>query len=131
MAKGNLRRAAWIVALPACLLMAEIGLAHPGHHDGLTTKQAVIRGKAIVRSLVENGETVNGELLDESWNNIDGHANCAATPEYYLISLENRSKGKTVHLLLDRGGKFLHARFDESFDELDSSSFPLPGCDQR
>ena len=128
---GNLRRVAWILALPACLLTFATGLAHPGHADALTTRQAVMRGKAIARSLIKKGEKVNGELLDESWNNIDGRTSCTATPLYYLISLENLSARKTLYLLLEHSGRFRRARFDAGFAELKFSSFPLVDCGRR
>ena len=130
MTNRNLRWARWIPALPACLLIVATGFAHPGHDDALTTLQAVMRGKAVVRSLVEKGEPINGEVLDESWNEINGRARCLATPLYYLISLENLSAGKTLYILLDHGGRYRRARFDDGFAELKFSSFPVFPCNR-
>ena len=130
MTKGNLRRVSWMLALPACLLIAATGLAHPWHDDALTTLQAVMRGKAVVRSLVEKGEPVNGELLDETWKEINGRTRCSATPLYYLVSLENLSRGKTLYVLLDHSGRFRRARFDDGFAELKFSSFPVFPCER-
>ncbi len=131
MKNANLRRGSWILTLPACLLIVSGALAHPGHEDALTTQQAVMRGKAIIRSLIRDGKPVEGELLDENWNDINGRASCAATPLYYLISLENRFEGRTLHLLLDHSGRFRRARFDAGFAELRFSSFPLLDCGRR
>lgn len=130
MTKRNLQRASWMFALPACLMIVATGFAHPGHEDALTEVQAVMRGKAIVRSLVAKGEPVNGEVLDDTWNEINGRSKCSATPIYYLISLENLSRNKTIYILLDHEGRYRRARFDDGFAELRFSSFPVFPCER-
>jgi len=126
----RLRRFSAVLALPACLLIVASSFAHPGHDDALTTEQAVAIAKSAVRRLVEQGEPVNGVLLDESWRDIDGNARCAATPIYYLISLDSYSEGKTLHVLLSHSGRFMRARFDKDFAELKFSSFPVFPCNR-
>lgn len=127
---GKTRRVSWLLALPACLLIATTGLTHPGHDDALTTLQAVWRGKAAIRWLIEKRKPVNGEVLDESWNDIDGRTSCSATPLYYLVRLENRAARKTLYILLSHSGGFMRARFDDGFAELTfTRSFPMVDCD--
>ena len=126
---STLRRARWLLALPACLLLHGTSLAHPGHEGSLTTVQAVAIAKAAVRRLIKSGDPVQGVALSEDWNEIDGQPQCSATPIYYLISLDNYSEGKTLHVLLNHGGRFLRARFDKNFAELTFSSFPVFKCE--
>ena len=125
----NLRRASWLLALPACWLLHETSLAHPGHEGSLTTAQAVAIAKASVRRLIKDGEEIQGVVLSEDWKEIDGEPKCSATPIYYLISLDNYSEGKTLYVLLNHGGRFLRARFDKNFAELTFSSFPVFKCE--
>ena len=102
--------------------------AHPGHDDALTERQAVMRGKAIVRNLLKNGTEVQGEVLDSRWEDFSGRETCSASPLYYLVKLENHAAGRTMHILLNHSGKFLRARFDEGFAELIFSNFPMQEC---
>ena len=125
----NRRRASWVLALPACLLLHASTLAHPGHEGSLTTAQVFAIAKAAVRRLIRDGEPVQGVVLSEDWKEIDGQPKCSATPIYYLISLDNYSEGKTLYVLLNHGGRFLRARFDENFAELTFSSFPVFKCE--
>ncbi len=130
MTNGGRRRISWLLALPVCLLMAASGFAHPGHEDALTTLQAIWRGKAAIRWLVAKKRPVDGELLDESWNEIDGSGTCSATPLYYLVSLDNPAKDKTLYLLMNHSGGFMRARFNADFAELRfTASFPMVDCD--
>lgn len=130
MDKPTLRRISRLLALPACWFMVATSMAHPGHDDALTTVQAIAIAKAAVRGLVKSGELINGETLPESWNEADGRATCSATPIYYLVGLQNYSEGKTLHVLLDHGGRFRRARFDANFAELKFSSFPVFPCER-
>ena len=130
MRQASLRQLLRIPALPACLLIAAASLAHPGHEDALTKVQAVAIAKAAVRQLVEDGTAVQGEVLGDAWNEIDGYPKCSATPVYYLISLDNYSEGKTIHVLLNHSGRFMRARFDKNFAELTFSSFPVFACER-
>ena len=124
------RRAPWVLALPACVLMATTGLAHPGHEDALTTLQAIWRGKAAIRWLVDKERPVDGKVLDASWNEIGNSGSCRATPLYYLVSLDNPAQGKTLYLLLNHSGGFMRARFKADFAELRfTASFPMVDCD--
>lgn len=124
------RTGSWLLALPACVMMAAVGLGHPGHDDALTTLQAIWRGKAAIRWLVDKQRPVEGEVLDQSWNDIDGAGTCSATPLYYLVSLDNPAKGKTLYLLMNHSGGFMRARFDADFAELRfTASFPMVDCD--
>ena len=129
MRKCRTLRVSAFLALPACLLLFTTGLAHPGHEGSLSTMQAVLRGKAIVRSLIARGELVDGVLLHESWNDPRGPTSCTATPMFYLVSLENYAVGKTLYLLLNHSGRFLRARFDADFAELKFAPFPLVDCE--
>lgn len=130
MEKAFLRRVSRWLALPACWFVAATCIAHPGHDDALTTVQAIAIAKAAVRELVSTGELINGEALPESWNEFDGRATCSATPIYYLVGLQNYSEGKTLHVLLDHGGRFRRARYDANFAELTFSSFPVFPCER-
>ena len=130
MRQASSRQAARIPALLTCLLAAAVSFAHPGHEDALTKVQAVAIAKAAVRQLVEDGKAMQGEVLGEAWNEIDGYPKCSATPVYYLISLDNYSEGKTIHVLLNHSGRFMRARFDKNFAELTFSSFPVFACER-
>ena len=130
MTKDNLRHVACAFALFQCLLAAGLCLAHPGHDDALTTVQAVAIAKAAIRELVKEGKPVEGEVLGESWNEIDGQPQCSATPVYYLVSLDNFSEAKTLYVLLHHSGRFMRARFDKHFAELTFSSFPVFACER-
>ncbi|MEM9403905.1 MAG: DUF6488 family protein [Pseudomonadota bacterium] len=112
------------------LLLAMDAHAHPGHEDALTKVQAVAIAKAAIRRLVADGKPVQGEVLPETWSEIDGYPKCSATPVYYLISLDNYSEGKTIHVLLNHSGRFMRARFDPNFAELTFSSFPVFACER-
>jgi hypothetical protein len=113
-----------------CLHCLAVGSAnaHPGHEHVLTEKLAIMRGKAVVSSLVRKQEPVKGELLDESWIEASKFATCKDTPEYYLITFENRAAGKTLYILLTSAGKYLRANFDGHFADLAFSSYPVLGC---
>ncbi len=119
-----------VLVVLACAFFAAVSYAHPGHEDALTKIQAVAIAKAAIRKLVEEGKPVQGEVLGEAWNQIDGYPKCSATPVYYLISLDNYSEGKTVHVLLNHSGRFMRARFDKNFAELTFSSFPVFACER-
>ena len=119
-----------VLALLACVFLVATSHGHPGHEDALTKVQAIAIAKAAIRQLVEEGKPVQGEALSEAWNQIDGYPKCSATPVYYLISLDNYSEGKTVHVLLNHSGRFMRARFDKNFAELTFSSFPVFACER-
>ena len=104
-------------------------VSHTGYADALTTEQAVLRAKAIVRRLIEDSEEVRGEVLDESWNNIDGRPTCSATPSHYMVSLPNYSDGSSLYVLLDNERHCVRIRFDANFAEIKPVSFPTFPCE--
>ena len=116
--------------LPVALLWlgSNYVLAHPGHDHELTKEQATLRARAVVSSLVEKQKAITGELLDESWNQATNPTTCKETPEFYLISIDNRESGKTLYLLLTSAGKYLRANFDGHFADLMFSSYPVQSC---
>lgn len=118
------------IALLALALVAASGSAgaHPGHDDHLTTRQAILRGKAILSHRIRELQPIGGEVLDRSWVQTTDNATCNATLEYYLIAFDNRPMGKTLYILLTGAGKLLRANFDGRFAELTFSSFPLQPC---
>ncbi len=109
------------------LFVADV-LSHPGHDHELTEKQAILRGKAVLRSLVRKQEPVKDEILDESWLEATNIVTCSDTPEYYLISFDNRTAGKRLYILLSSAGKYLRSNFDGQFAELIFSSYPVFAC---
>lgn len=112
-----------------CLhMLAVAAVAHPGHENVLSTEQAILRGKAIVRSLVDKGESLNGEKLDAVWLQATDFAGCKETPEYYVIAFDNRTAGKTLYILLSVVGKYLRANFDGQFADLTFSTYPVQSC---
>ena len=130
MTSNLLRRFSAVLAVPVCLLVFSTGFAHPGHDDALTKVQAVAIAKAAVLRLIKSGKPVSGVVLSESWKEIDGNPKCSSTPIYYLVSLDNYSEAKTLHVLLNHSGRFLRARFDKDFAELKFSSFPVFKCER-
>lgn len=113
-----------------CLSLGVAGsaAAHPGHDHVLSEKLAILRGKAVVASLVRKQEPVKGEILDESWMQATRNASCKETPEYYLIAFDNRAAGKILYVLLTSAGKYLRANFDGHFADLAFSSYPVLSC---
>lgn len=103
-------------------------MAHPGHDHELTKEQAILRARAVVSSLLEKQKSITGELLDESWKQATDTATCEETPEYYLISFDNRQVGKTLYVLLTSAGKYLRANFDGQFADLIFSPYPVQSC---
>ena len=63
MSEKHLRRTSWTLALPALMLVCAGSYAHPGHEDALSSTQAIMRGKAVIRSLVDSGELVVAKCL--------------------------------------------------------------------
>lgn len=116
------------VILSLQFLVAGNATAHPGHENVLSTKQAILRAKAVVRSLVKKGEPISGQNLDESWLQATDLVHCKETPEYYLVAFDNRETGKTLHVLLKVDGKYLRANFDGHFADLAFSSYPVLSC---
>lgn len=110
------------------LAVATGAAAHPGHENVLSTKQAILRGKAVVRSLVRNGESIKGQILDQSWLQATDFVDCKETPEYYLIAFDNAPMEKSLYILLTVTGKYLRANFDGHFADLAFSSYPVLGC---
>ena len=102
--------------------------AHPGHDHVLTEKQAILRGKAVVSSLIRKEELVKGEQLDESWEQATDSATCKETPEYYLIAFDNPAADKTLYILLTSAGRYLRANFDGQFADLTFSPYPVQRC---
>lgn len=94
----------------------------------LTKKLAILRGKAIVSYLIRKEELINGEKLDESWEQVTDFATCKETPEFYLISFDNHAAGKSIYLLLTASGKYLRANFDGQFADLTFSPYPVQSC---
>jgi hypothetical protein len=93
------------IFLLACqLFRIGIAIAHPGHAQVLNERLAILRGKAIVSSLIRKEEPVKGEVLDETWQQVTDSATCKETPEYYLIAFDNRQLGKTLYILLTSAG---------------------------
>jgi hypothetical protein len=117
-----------IFAICLQLLAGASAIAHPGHEHVLTEKLAILRGKAVVSSLIRKEEPVNGEILDESWQRVTDSAACRETPEYYLIAFDNRQAGKTLYILLTSAGKYLRANFDGQFADLIFSPYPVQSC---
>ncbi len=103
-------------------------MAHPGHDHVLNEKQAISRGKVIVSSLIRKEEIIEGERINESWNQATNSATCKETPEYYLIAFDNRAAGKTLYILLTSAGKYLRANFDGQFADLIFSPYPVQSC---
>ena len=128
--KDDLQKKPWASALLLCWLIIGTCLAHPGHDDALTTEQAVAIAKAAVKKLVKEGKPVEGEVLGDAWNEVDGNPECSATPVYYLVRLDKYSEGKTLYVLLHHSGRFMRARFNKQFAELTFSSFPVFECER-
>lgn len=103
-------------------------VAHPGHEHVLTEKQAILRGRAIVSSLIRKEELIKGEKLDQSWEQVTDSATCKETPEFYLISFDNRAARKSIYILLTSTGKYLRANFDGHFADLTFSPYPPQSC---
>ena len=116
-----------IVICLQCLVIGS-AMAHPGHDHVLTDKQAVLRGKAVISSLISQEDLVAGETLDESWKQATDSATCKEIPEFYLISFDNQHARKTLYILLTAAGKYLRANFDGHFAELTFSPYPLQSC---
>ena len=117
------------IVLPAGQLFGSgSSFAHPGHEHVLTEKLAVLRGKAVVSSLIRKKELIRGETLDESWEQVTDSATCMETPENFLIAFENRQVGKTLYILLTSTGKYLRANFDGQFADLTFSPYPVQSC---
>ncbi len=110
-----------------CLFVSS-ATSHPGHDHVLNEKQAIMRATAVVSSLVDKEKKVKGEMLDESWKQATDTAACKETPEYYLISFDNRQVGKTLYVLLTSAGKYLRANFDGQFADLIFSPYPVQSC---
>jgi hypothetical protein len=87
-------------------------MAHPGHDHVLTEKLTIMRGKAVVSSLVRIEQAVRGEVLDASWLEATANSSCKETPGYYLIAFANRVAGMTLYVLLTSAGKYLRSSFD-------------------
>lgn len=102
--------------------------AHPGHENVLSTKQAILRGKAIVRSLVRKSEKIEDIKLDEGWLNATENVDCRETHEYYLIAFDNHATDTTLYVLLTTAGKYLRSNFDGHFVDVAASPYPLEEC---
>ena len=102
--------------------------AHPGHENVLSTKQVLMRGRAVVSSLVRKEQQVDGVVLDDTWNQASDTATCRETHEHYLIAIDNRDAGKTLYLLFSVAGKYLRANFDGQFADITFSPYPLRDC---
>jgi len=115
--------------LLACQLFGPgIAIAHPGHEHVLNEKQAILRGEAVVSSLVRKEQPVKGVILDESWIQATATVTCKETPEYFLIAVDNRNARKTLYLLLTSAGKYSRANFDGLFADLTFSPYPIQSC---
>jgi len=110
-----------------CFATYEV-MAHPGHDHELTKEQAILRGSAVVSSMVDESTLVNGEVLGDSWKQASESATCKETPEFYLITIANRNVEKTIYILLTSTGKYLRANFDGHFADLLFSSYPVMDC---
>ena len=102
--------------------------AHPGHENVLSMTHAIMRGEAIVRSLIDKGESLNGKKLDKNWLQATDNASCKETPEYYLISFDNREAGKTLYILLSGACKYRRANGEGQLADLTFSPYPLQSC---
>ena len=117
------------IFLLACqLIVINNAFAHPGHDHVLNTEQAILRAASIVESIVEKGKLIKGEKLDDSWKQATMSGACKKTPEYFLISFNNRTAGKVLYLMLTISGKYMRANFDGNFAELIFSSYPVQSC---
>lgn len=102
--------------------------AHEGHDHELSKEQAIARAASAVASIVDKVELIEGELLDDGWKQATNAATCKETPQFYLISFNNRTAGKTLYLLLTSAGRYMRANFDGHFADLTFSPYPLQSC---
>ena len=102
--------------------------AHEGHDHEASKEQAIARAASVVASIVDGEKSIEGETLDESWKQATKAATCKETPQFYLISFNNRAAGRTLYLLLTSAGKYMRANFDGHFADLTFSPYPVQSC---
>ena len=102
-------------------------LGHEGGHV-LTTEQAMSKAARAVGRLIDKGESIGPENLDDSWKQVTATGECKENSEHYIISFNNRKLGKTLYVLLTIEGAYKRSNFDGTFSDLTFSPYPLQDC---
>jgi len=98
------------------LLISTNVFAH-GDHALLTDKDFIGKATFDVSTIVDNKESVEGELLDESWKKIreSDKQIVKKTDKFVIVSFYNRERKRTLFVLLTEYIEYLGANFSGKF----------------
>lgn len=106
-----------ICCLGLMLLAPNLALSHSSHGEPLSDEQAIIKVTEYTRMIVEKPELMKELALDASWKTADIKIH-EKNLRYFIVSLYNASKEKTLYVFLDTYGEFYGANFNGTFEGL-------------
>jgi len=106
-----------ICCLGLSLLTPNLAIAHASHGEPLSDEQAIIKATEYTSMIVEKPEFMKELPLDVSWKTTDIKIH-KKNLRYFIVSLYNASKEKTLYVLLDAYGDFHGANFNGTFEGL-------------
>mgnify|MGYP003580994888 CR=1 FL=1 len=114
-------RTAVLVLLLLAPSLAHIASAHPEGHQSITDERAIQIAGTTAAELTERDAGLGFGKLDSSWKNLPAgtvkiHVKRSS---YYIVSLANEAKEKTLYVLMSNTGEVNDANFTGEFPGLD------------
>ncbi|WP_417796362.1 DUF6488 family protein [Terasakiella pusilla] len=112
----SLKSLALVLALT--LISVTPALAHSSGHgpQQVTNAEVIAKASYDLGQLIQKGEKVDGQTLDDSWNKATEKKIHKKDVRYYVVSIKHPETGKEVFVLLTRQGQFGGVNFTGSFD---------------
>jgi len=102
------------------LFSSQLIFAHGEGHALINEETAIIAASNNIATIIAQGIEIEGNKLNESWENIPGSDKAIHKKGngYYIVSLENKVKGKTLYVLLSNQGELYDANYSGVFEGL-------------
>jgi hypothetical protein len=106
--------------LSLALLHSQSALAHDGGHGPVSEKQAIIIASQIARQFTLQDPGLGFGKLSNDWSRLPLEAKGVHEKGdgYYIISLNNKAKSKTLYILMSVSGQVYDANLTGEFPAL-------------
>lgn len=104
-----------------CMIQSQNAFAHGSHgHGPVTEQQAISIASRVAGQFVDYDPGLGFGKLGSSWKQLTASDNRIHTrgDGYYIISLANKTEGKTMFVLMSESGEIYDANFSGEFPGL-------------
>lgn len=107
-----------IFILVSSMLAPNLALSHSGHGSPLNDAQAIEKATEYTGIIVERPVAIEGQTLDASWIKATDRNIYKKDLRYFVVSLYNAEKEKTLYMLMNTYGEYLGGNFNGTFEGL-------------